>query len=85
MPLHKTDPVIWDFRSQGQKRLLALYLLVIACLYGVAGQWDYQTEREAECASKHMLWEPEQDICIARPEYNPNQEKASHHATSRTN
>jgi len=82
MPVHKTAPMIWDFQSRGQKRLIALYLLVIACLYGVAGQWDYQTEREAECASKHMLWEPAQDICIINRQ--PEVKKARH-ATSRTN
>lgn len=82
MPEHKTDPMVWDFQSRGHKRLITLYLLVIACLYGVLGQWDYQAEREAECASKHMLWEPEQDICIIN--HQPEVKKARH-ATSRTN
>lgn len=85
MPLHKQTPTIWDFQAHGQKRITALYLTVAACLYGVAGQWDYQVERDAECASKHMIWEPEQDICIPRPEHTPNQQKAPRHATSRPN
>lgn len=78
---------IWELKQRGQKRVIALYLAVVAGIYGIAGAWDYQAERDAECLQKHMIWEPEQDICLPLPTTKQTKQtnKAPHHATSQAN
>jgi hypothetical protein len=41
----------------------ALILLLIICLYGIAGTMDYHDERMMECSKKNLDYDYDKDVC----------------------